>query len=110
MARKGNNDNRDYDEEYKKYHGTAKQKKARAMRNAARATAVKKGTAKKGDGKEIDHKKPVRKCGTNSKGNTRSIAAAKNEGWRKGKTGYDTKKKPCKKKVTKKKATRKRTK
>lgn len=47
---------RDYDKEYKDYHGTAAQKKARASRNAARAAELKKGTVRKGDGKEVDHK------------------------------------------------------
>ena len=46
---------RDYAAEYKATHGTAKGKKDRAARNAARAKAIKKGKVKKGDGKEIDH-------------------------------------------------------
>lgn len=47
---------RDYDKEYKATHGTAKGKKDRAARNAARAKAMKAGKVRKGDGKEIDHK------------------------------------------------------
>lgn len=46
---------RDYDKEYKDYHGTPAQKKRRAQRNAARAKAVKNGSASKGDGKEVHH-------------------------------------------------------
>lgn len=47
---------RNYREEYDKYHGTPAQIKARASRNAARAQTVKEGRVKKGDGKEVDHK------------------------------------------------------
>lgn len=46
---------RDYKREYALYHKTAKQKKRRAERNSARATAVKAGRASKGDGKDVDH-------------------------------------------------------
>lgn len=43
----------------------------------------------KGDGKEVDHKKPIRKGGTNGGGNTRVVPKSKNRAWRKGKKGYD---------------------
>lgn len=46
---------RDYREEYDKYHGTPAQKKRRAERNKARREAMKKGRVRKGDGKELDH-------------------------------------------------------
>lgn len=47
---------RDYDKEYREYHGTPEQKKARASRNAARNELAKKGLVRKGDGREVDHK------------------------------------------------------
>ena len=53
------------------YNSTTKAKKDRVKRNTARRRAIKKGTVKKGDGKDIDHKKPLRSGGTNAKGNTR---------------------------------------
>ena len=56
---------RDYKEEYRKYHGKPKQIKNRAARNKARAD---KGL-KKGDGKEVHHKKPLSKGGSNSPSN-----------------------------------------
>ena len=87
MPRKGENDGRNYSEEYKNYHGTEEQKKKRAQRNAARREAIKDGRAKKGDGKDVDHKKPIREGGTNAKSNTRVVDAEKNKGWRKGKKG-----------------------
>jgi ribosomal protein S6E (S10) len=59
---------RDYKKEYENYQGKPEQIKKRAMRNAARATMVKKGLAKKGDGKDVDHVKPLVKGGTNKTG------------------------------------------
>jgi len=47
---------RDYRKEYLATQGTAKGKKDRAARNAARAKLMKEGRVKKGDGKEVDHK------------------------------------------------------
>lgn len=46
---------RDYDKEYRDYHGTPEQKKRRAQRNAARRKAEKEGKVHKGDNKEVDH-------------------------------------------------------
>lgn len=80
---------RDYKKEYRDYHSSPEQKKKRAMRNAARRKAEAEGKVSKGDGKDIDHKKPVRKGGTNENGNTRVQTVAKNRAWRKGKKGYD---------------------
>jgi hypothetical protein len=47
---------RDYAKEYAATHGTAKGKKDRAARNAARKAAMRRGAVRKGDGKEIDHR------------------------------------------------------
>jgi len=47
---------RDYKKEYREYHGTPEQKKARASRNAARREEERAGRVHKGDGKEVDHK------------------------------------------------------
>lgn len=47
---------RDYKDEYKKFHSSAKSKKDRAARNAARKKMVDAGKVHKGDGKDIDHK------------------------------------------------------
>ena len=62
---------RDYKKEYKNYHGKKKQKKERAARGAARDLMIKKGRAKKGDGKDIDHKKPLRSGGSKGINNLR---------------------------------------
>lgn len=67
---------RDYKAEYAATHGTAKGKKDRASRNAARAAAVKAGRARKGDGKEVDHKNFNPR--DNSAGNIRVISKKAN--------------------------------
>jgi hypothetical protein len=42
------------------------------------------GAVSKGDGKDVDHKKPIRSGGTTTRGNLRAIPASKNRGWRDG--------------------------
>lgn len=60
----------------------------RVQRNAARRDALKDGRVHKGDGKEIDHKVPLRSGGSNAKSNQRVVDASTNRAWRKGKSGY----------------------
>lgn len=62
------------------YQATEEQKHNRAMRNAARREAMKKGLVRKGDGKDIDHKTPISKGGTNSAGNLRVRSRHANRG------------------------------
>ena len=47
---------RNYRKEYDNYQGTAKQKKARARRNAVRRLFERLGKVRKGDGKDVSHK------------------------------------------------------
>ncbi len=54
---------------YKKYWGSKKAVAERSERNKARRILTKEGRLKKGDGKEVDHKKPLSKGGTNAKSN-----------------------------------------
>ena len=77
---------RNYRKEYDNYQGTPEQKKKRAMRNAARREAEKKGLVTKGDGKDVDHKKPLAKGGTNGSGNLRVVPASKNRSFPRTKT------------------------
>lgn len=83
---------RDYKREYEKYHSKPEQKKKRAARNTARRRAEKKGTVKKGDGKDIDHKKPLRSGGSNSASNTRVRSKSANRADNGGKGGRPKKK------------------
>lgn len=75
---------RDYKHEYETYHGKPQQKKNRAKRNAARRVMEKEGRVSKGDGKEVDHKKPIRNGGGNNRSNLRVATKAENRAWRKG--------------------------
>ena len=86
MANKGGPKKAQYDKEY---NSRPEQKEARAQRNAARREAEREGKVHKGDGKDVDHKTPIRKGGTNADSNTRVVDKEDNRGWRKGKKGYD---------------------
>jgi hypothetical protein len=69
---------------YKDYQGTPAQIANRSERNSARAEMAKKGLVHKGDGKDVDHKNPIRSGGGNSPGNLRVIPKGRNRGWRDG--------------------------
>lgn len=56
----------------------------RVKNNQARAMLEKEGVVKKGDGKDVDHKKPLRAGGGNSRKNLRAIPESRNRGWRDG--------------------------
>ena len=56
--------------------------KKRMMNNQARAIMAKEGKVKKGDGKDVDHKKPLREGGGNKRSNLRVQTASKNRAWR----------------------------
>jgi hypothetical protein len=62
---------RNYKKEYRNYHGKPKQRAERAARTKAREQMIKKGKVKKGDGKDIDHKKPLRSGGSKGLNNLR---------------------------------------
>lgn len=65
---------RNYKKEYRDFHGKPAQVKKRQMRNEAR----KKLKLKKGDSREVDHKKPLSKGGTNHKNNLRAVSRGTN--------------------------------
>lgn len=81
------NGKRDFRKEYAKYQGTPEQIANRAKRNAVRAEAVKAGVAKKGDGKDLDHKKPLSKGGSNSLANARMTTPAANRSFARNANG-----------------------
>lgn len=61
---------RNYSKEYKRDHSSPEDIKNRSARNKAR----RKAGLKKGDGKEVDHKTPLKKGGSTSKSNTRVVS------------------------------------
>lgn len=65
---------RNYRKEYDSYHSKPKQKKNRAARNAAR----KRAGLKVGDKREVDHKRPLSKGGSNGRKNTRIVSRSTN--------------------------------
>ena len=69
---------RDYKAEYDNYHGKPEQIKKRAERVKARRMMEKSGAVTKGDGKDVDHKKPLRAGGTTTKSNLRVRSAKAN--------------------------------
>ena len=56
---------RDYKKEYRQFHGKPAEIAKRAERNKARSESG----LKKGDGKEVHHKTPLSKGGSNAKSN-----------------------------------------
>lgn len=65
---------RDYKKEYREYHGKPEQIKKRDQRNKAR----RKMGLKVGDPREVDHKVPLSKGGSNSKRNLRIVSRTTN--------------------------------
>lgn len=72
------NGKRDYKKEYEKYHGKPEQIKNRSARTTARRKANEDGRTSKGDGKDLDHKRPLSKGGSNSDSNLRAVSASSN--------------------------------
>lgn len=65
---------RNYRKEYDSYHSKPKQKKNRAARNTAR----RRSGLKVGDKREVDHKRPLSKGGSNGRKNTRVVSRSTN--------------------------------
>ncbi len=72
------NGKRDYKKENRLYNSKPEQIKARSERTTLRREANAKGITSKGDGKDLDHKKPLSKGGSNTLGNTRVTTKAAN--------------------------------
>jgi hypothetical protein len=69
-------------EYYEKYHASPEAKRERAMRNAARREFEEKGLVRKGDGKDVDHRRPLSRGGTNADDNLRVQSRSKNRGYK----------------------------
>ena len=77
---------RNYRKEYDNYQSSPKQRKNNDKRKAARRLMEKEGRVKKGDGKDVAHKKPLAKGGSNKKGNLKVTSQAKNRSFKRTKT------------------------
>lgn len=86
MANKGGPKKAAYD---KAYNARRDQVEKRMARNRARAALMREGVVKKGDGKDVDHKVPLDRGGSNARSNLRVTSQKKNRGWRRGKSGYN---------------------
>lgn len=70
---------RDYKKEYK-YHGTPEQIARRQARNAARRTLTKELGKEALKGKDVDHKVPLSKGGSNARSNLQVTSIRYNRG------------------------------
>lgn len=77
---------RDYGQE-NKYKSKPDQIHKRVLRNKARADAEAKGLVHKGDGKQVDHKVPLSKGGSNAASNLRVVSHSSNESFRRNSKG-----------------------
>lgn len=77
---------RDYQKE-NEYKSTPEQIRLRVMRNKARREAIRAGLVKKGDNKQVDHKVPLSKGGTNAKSNLRIVDRTENESFKRNSKG-----------------------
>jgi len=72
------NGKRDYKKEREKYHSKPEQMENNRKRKAARRELEKEGKVKPFDGKDVDHKTPLKRGGANGKSNLRVQSASKN--------------------------------
>lgn len=71
---------RNYRDEYDRFHSSPEAKKNRAKRNAARDIMEKEGAVRKGDGKDVDHKRALTSGGGNARSNLRVTSKSTNRG------------------------------
>lgn len=81
------NGKRDYAREVKLYTSRPEVKKKRAQQNAARRELMREGVVHKGDGKDVDHKRPLSKGGTNARSNLRAVPASQNRSFSRNSNG-----------------------
>lgn len=81
------NGKRDYVRENLLYNSKPEQIKRRTERTTVRRQANAAGVTHKGDGKDIDHKTPLSKGGSNAKSNQRVVSASANRSFSRNKDG-----------------------
>jgi len=73
-------DNRDYEDEYEKFHSSAEARANRGARVQARRDMIKAGRVKKGDGKDVDHEVALSNGGSNDLDNLKVSSPSYNRG------------------------------
>lgn len=81
------NGKRDYARQNKLYNSKPENIAKRVENNKARRELEKEGLVHKGDGKEVDHRKPLSKGGSNDRSNLRVVPHSKNESFSRNKDG-----------------------
>lgn len=71
---------RNYKKEYRDYHGKPEQIANRSARNTARRTVEKEVGKAALKGKDVDHKKPLSKGGSNARSNLQILSVRENRG------------------------------
>ena len=71
-------EDRDYKREYQTFHGKPQERRRRSLRVLARREMEKRGRVSKGDGKDVDHRKPLSKGGTNAISNLKIVNRSSN--------------------------------
>jgi 5-methylcytosine-specific restriction endonuclease McrA len=77
MPRKNPDGSRDYSYDTK-YEATKRERHNRSERVTARRELAKEGLVHKSDGKDVDHKRPLSKGGSNDRSNLRAISSHSN--------------------------------
>lgn len=81
------NGKRDYKRENELYNSKPEQRKNRSERTMLRREAIAKGIVSKGDSKDLDHKKPLSKGGSNTMANARVVSASRNRSFARNSDG-----------------------
>ena len=81
------NGKRDYKRENELYNSKPEQRKNRSERTMARREANASGVTHKGDGRDLDHRVPLSKGGSNAKSNLRVVSASTNRSFSRNKDG-----------------------
>jgi len=81
------NGKRDYKRENELYNSKPEQRKNRSERTMARREANATGVTHKGDNKDLDHRVPLSKGGSNAKSNLRAVSKSANRSFSRNKDG-----------------------
>lgn len=81
------NGKRDYKKENRLYNSKPEQIKNRSKRTTARRKSNEDGRTAKGDGKDLDHKIPLSKGGSNGKSNQRVVSQSTNRSFSRNRDG-----------------------